>query len=420
MSRLDELIAELCPDGVEYIAFSEIADYVRGLTYGKGDEINNDFEDGIPVLRANNITLGQNELNFDEIKYVKSAVKIKSSQFLKSDDILICAGSGSKEHVGKVAFIREDMENAFGGFMAVIRMKNPSEVMPRFMFHNLTSQRFRTHIGFTIDSSTINNLNAKVVCNFKIPVPPVEVQQEIVRVLDNFTFLSVELSVKLSAELSARKKQLAYYRSTLIEQSCVMKVKLSEIVDIYLGLTATPNYTDCGVKFISAQNTSSDVLDLSNVKYISEEDYERATNNAKPRKGDLLFTRVGSNLGHPVVVDTDERLCIFVSLGFLRVKNKKVVLIDYLKHWMNTELFWEQVRKNVHGAAKVNLNTGWLKEFEIQLPSIEDQRKIVDSLNKLESLYADNSVSIPAEIEKREQQYRYYRDALLAFKELSA
>ena len=156
---------------------------------------------------------------------------------------------------------------------------------------------------------------------------------------------------------------------------------------------------------------------MENVKYISRQDFEKATSNAKPKKGDLLFTRVGSNLGHPVIVDTDEDLCIFVSLGFLRVKDKQTVLTPFLKYWMNTDMFWSQVRKNVHGAAKVNLNTGWLKDFEIVIPSLEEQQRIVGILDRFDKLCNDISEGLPAEIEARQKQYEYYRDKLLTFKE---
>ena len=194
------------------------------------------------------------------------------------------------------------------------------------------------------------------------------------------------------------------------------KSKLSDVADIYLGLTYTPTYVEQGIKFISAQNTSNDYLDLSNVKYISEEEYAKCTSNAKPQRGDVLFTRVGSNLGHPVIINTDEPLCIFVSLGYLRVK-EEVLLNRYLRHWMNTDLFWAQVRKNVHGAAKVNLNTGWLRDFNIILPTLEEQNRIADILDKFEILCNDISEGLPAEIEARKKQYEYYRDKLLTFKE---
>ena len=179
-------------------------------------------------------------------------------------------------------------------------------------------------------------------------------------------------------------------------------------------MTYTPTYVDSGVKFISAQNTSKDFLDLSNVKYISEDEYRKSTSNAKPKRGDLLFTRVGSNLGHPVIVDTDEPLCMFVSLGFIRVNPNKV-LNSYIKHWMNTDLFWDQVRKNTYGAAKINLNTGWLNKFDVLLPSLHEQARIVAILDKFDALTTSISEGLPREIALRQKQYEYYRDLLLTF-----
>ena len=111
-------------------------------------------------------------------------------------------------------------------------------------------------------------------------------------------------------------------------------------------------------------------------------------------------------------------MCIFVSLGFLRIKDKNLVLNSYLKHWINTKYFWNQVRKNVHGSAKVNLNTGWLCKFEIFLPPVEIQEKIVSILDRFEKLCNDISYGLPAEIKARQKQYEYYRDKLLNFKEL--
>lgn len=151
------------------------------------------------------------------------------------------------------------------------------------------------------------------------------------------------------------------------------------------------------------------------MKYISENDYKKATSNAKPKRGDLLFTRVGSNLGHPVIVETDEELCIFVSLGFLRIKKNEEVSVRYLKHWMNTDLFWSQVRKNVHGAAKVNLNTGWLRKFEISIPTLSKQNEIADVLDQMDRICSDFISGLPAEIEARQKQYSYYRNRLLYF-----
>lgn len=95
------MIRELCPDGVEYCKFGETCKYIRGITYNKSQEAKSVTDDAWRVLRANNITLSSNTLNFDDVKLVSKSVKVKEAQLLRKGDILICAGSGSKEHVGK-------------------------------------------------------------------------------------------------------------------------------------------------------------------------------------------------------------------------------------------------------------------------------------------------------------------------------
>ena len=130
------MIEELCPNGVEFVKFKDVCKYIRGITYNKSQEAGDN--DVVPwkVFRANNITLSSNTLNFDDIKLVKREVKVKPEQMLKNRDILICAGSGSKEHIGKVSYITENMDYTFGGFMAVIRCKE--KLNSRFLFHILT------------------------------------------------------------------------------------------------------------------------------------------------------------------------------------------------------------------------------------------------------------------------------------------
>ncbi|MDE3965540.1 restriction endonuclease subunit S, partial [Glaesserella parasuis] len=87
----------------------------------------------------------------------------------------------------------------------------------------------------------------------------------------------------------------------------------------------------------------------------------------------------------------------------------------YLKHWMSTDLFWKQVEKNVHGSAKINLNTGWLKDFKIPIPPFEEQQRIVAILDKFETLTNSIVDGLPKEIELRRKQYEYYREKLLSF-----
>lgn len=386
MNRIDELIKKLCPNGVKFEKLENLTNFEQPTKYiVKSTKYNEEY--AIPVLTA-----GQSFI----LGYTNEQNGIYNA---------------SKE---KPVIIFDDFTGAFKWVDFPFKVKS-SAIKIITAKNNKTTIRYLYHMmGFLkFYSNEHKRLWISAYSQFKVAVPPLEVQCKIVHILDDFTLLSAELS----AELKARQKQFSYYRECLINNGG-HKIRLDKIVDIYLGLTHTPKYVTSGIKFISAQNTSKDYLDLTNVKYISREEYESITQNAKPKKGDILFTRVGSNLGHPVIVDTDEELCMFVSLGYVRVKDTSKVSNDYIKHWINTENFWNQVRKNVHGSAKVNLNTGWLSKFEISIPNFDEQKKIVNILNVLEKLCNDISEGLPAEIEARQRQYEYYRDKLLTFKEL--
>ena len=404
MSRLDELIEKLCPDGVEFLTLQECTQKVKNIKWKSYFGNDKKYIDLSSVDRDLHCIMETQNINSD-------SAPSRAQQIVQTDDILL---GTTRPMLKRYCMIPEKYDNEICSTGFCVLRANTEIVLPRWIYHNIATTEFFAYVEQNQKGTSYPAISDASVKEFSLPVPPLKIQREIVRVLDSFTLLTSELT----SELTARKKQYEFYRDKLLTFSKDTVIcKLKDICDICLGLTATPNYADAGVKFISAQNISNDFLDLNNVKYISEIDFEKATSNAKPKKGDLLFTRVGSNLGHPVVVETDEDLCIFVSLGFLRIRNNEQAIIGYLKHWMNTDLFWSQVRKSVHGAAKVNLNTGWLKEFNIALPPIETQERIVHVLDNFDSICMDLNIGLPAEIEARQKQYEYYRDLLLTFAE---
>lgn len=150
--------------------------------------------------------------------------------------------------------------------------------------------------------------------------------------------------------------------------------KLKDVSDFFLGLTYTPEYVDEGTPFLSVKDIKNGSINFSDTRFISKSEFEKSTSNAKPKKGDILFGRVGS-LGNPVLIDTSIEFCIFVSLGFLRLKDK-AAYPEYIVNWMQSTLFWKQVHNQVSGSSQKNLNTGWLKEFYIPFPNSDEQVKI--------------------------------------------
>ncbi len=162
-------------------------------------------------------------------------------------------------------------------------------------------------------------------------------------------------------------------------------IKLEEIVNIYLGLTHTPKYVEKGIPFLSVKDISNGEIDYSKCHYITEEEYNKLPSGAKPQIGDMLFCRVGT-IGKPVIIDKNtHKFGSFVSLGFLRLKNTEYIM-EYIKYWMNSNCFMQQVRKNVKGVAQINLNTGWLSKFDVPKYDLKKQKEIVNKLDCISNL----------------------------------
>lgn len=162
--------------GWKMVDLADLCNFIRGITYEKSDEASTETDK--IVLRANNINLELNELDLSEIKYLRKDLVLDEKKKLKKNDIFICTASGSKEHLGKVAFILEDMPHYFGGFMGVLRVRE--KTLADFVFYNLVSDMFRDFIRRLTQGVNINNLKGADLLSFKIPLPPINKQKEIV------------------------------------------------------------------------------------------------------------------------------------------------------------------------------------------------------------------------------------------------
>ena len=161
--------------------------------------------------------------------------------------------------------------------------------------------------------------------------------------------------------------------------------RIGNFEEINLGFTYKPDYTEDGVYFLSVKDISGGKIDFSKAKKVSQKTYDNASYGSKPRKGDILFGRVGT-MGKPQIIENDIPFCIFVSLGFFRdhlnLMNKKYICL-----WMESFLFQQQVNNNVKGAAQKNLNTGWLKKFLIPLPPLNEQERIINKFVTFEYIF---------------------------------
>lgn len=397
-------------DMVEWKKLDEVCTYYRGVTYNKKQEVPLGTG-GTKILRANNITLDSNTLNFEDIKEVSSDVKIKEYQWLNPNDILICAGSGSKEHVGKVAFIFEKIGYAYGGFMGKLVVSEG--LQSRFLFHVLSSHLFKKYLEVALNSTTINNLNAEIVNNFLIPVPSITEQTRIVGILDTFT-ASIE---NLKQQIAQRRKQYEHYRDQLLDlegKEGVEMMRLEELFTFKNGLNKSKEFFGTGKPIIMFTNVfNSRSINASLIKSrvnVTDKELERI--NACV--GDVFFTRTSEtkeDVGYASVLIEDVGECTFS--GFLirarPITNK--FLPNYCKYCFSTPKIRESIVNKSSFTTRASLTGGGLGSVVIPVPSLSEQQRIVSILDTFESSIAN----LERQLAQRERQYEYYRNKLLTF-----
>ncbi len=421
MHKIEQLLQTLAPKGVEFRKLGDIGEYIRDVTYKKNQEINN-LECGIKVLRANNITLS-NHLNFEDIKVINKNVKIRKEQYLKKNDILICAGSGSNEHIGKVAFINTDFDYVFGGFMGVIRIR---EVNSRFVYHIFTSNIFKQYLEKSLNTTTINNLNANILQNFLIPIPPLEIQQEIVKILDAFT----ELNTELNTELKARKKQYQYYQNMLLDFNDTnqdnkdAKEKLAQKPYPKRLKTLLQTLAPKGVEFRKLR----EVCEIIRGK--------RVTKKEILDKGKYPVVSGGIGfMGYLNEYNREENtitIAQYGTAGFVNWQNQKFwandvcfsvipkeTLINRYLYYVLTNMQNYLYSISNRSAIPYSISSNNIMQITIPIPPLEIQQEIVKILDEFSALTTDLQAGIPAEIEARKKQYEYYREKLLSFKPLT-
>ena len=285
------------------------------------------------------------------------------------------------------------------------------DVMPKYLYYALSITTPSYVNGGMGNPKLMSNVMSRIV----VHVPPLEVQREIVRVLDKFTFLTAELT----AELTARKKQYEYYRDQLlsnwidIQEISILDMLSQPITD---GPHETPAFVQNGIPFLSAEAIVDSRLDFKHVRgYITKEYDLACAKKYKPQKGDVYMCKSGSTTGKVAINDTDEDFNIWSPLAAMRVNQNHSA--KYLYYLLQSKSVQEQVQMQASHGSQPNLSMRKLEQFKVRVPSKDVQERIVSVLDNFERICNDLNIGLPAEIDARQKQYEYYRDKLLSFKE---
>lgn len=388
MGKIDELIQQYCPDGVEFVPLSSISELIRGKVISK-DYIK-DNEGDYPVYSSQSADDG---------------VMGRIDTYMYDGDYITWTTDGA--YAGTI-FRRSGKFNITNvcGLVKVIS----KEIILDFLYYWLYVEAPK----YVYRGMGNPKLMSNVMGTISIPLPPLPVQEAIVNILDRFAVYAAELQ----AELQARQQQYNYYRDTLLsENNSYRKCKIIDLLSqpITDGPHTTPQFFDDGIPFVSVDSVWDGRIHFENKRgYISPEFDKECSKKYKPRKHDVLMVKSGSTTGKVAYVDTDESFNIWSPLAAMRVN--EMTSSRYLFHLLQTSHIQEQVASRSSQGSQPNLGMRVLEQFDVSVPPLSKQIEIASILDRFDTLVNDLSQGLPAEIEARQQQYEYYRDRLLTFK----
>lgn len=412
MSKLDELIRELCPDGVEYKKLGEIATVLRGASPRPIKKYITNDSDGVNWIKIGDVPVGSKYITQSEEKITKEGAE-KSRYVRKGDFILSNSMSFGRPYILAIDGCIHD------GWLSISNFKDVflSDYLYYLLSSSAIQQEMKKRASF---GGAVQNLNTDIVKALVLPVPPIEVQSEIVRILDNFTKLTAELTAELAAELAARKTQYSFYREKLLDKT-EMKALMVEIADLGKwsgGKTpsmAEKKYWESGtIPWVSSKDVKQPILS-DTIDHITNAAIDEASMTVYPAGSVAIVTRSGI-LRHtfPVTYIPFETT---VNQDIKILVTKEGISSRYVSHAL--QAYGESIRRTTkkQGGTVDSLDFQKVLAYKIPVPPLDVQNRIVNVLDNFEKICSDLNIGLPAEIEARQKQYEYYRDKLLSFKE---
>ena len=413
MSRLAELIEELCPDGVEYQALGELGAFFGGLS-GKSKS------DFVEIHGARPFVTYKEVYSLLEIEQCpQGRVLIRPHEkhlILQRGDVLFTGSSENIDEVGLTAVVTTEFSEPvyLNSFSICLRWRDAifEAGYAKYLFN---SPAVRRQIRRCASGVTRFNLSRKRLQDVRIPVPPLEVQREIVRILDQFTTLEAELE----AELEARRAQYEHYRNHLLSYNSLAArgpveiVKLGDIASISKNRIAA-EYLD-ETNFVGVDNLISDRRGRVDSQYSPTSGSMTAFS-----EGDILIGNIRPYLRKVWFSDRNGGCSGDVVALTLKPEWKDRIFPRFLYYVVSSVRFFDFYQATARGGSIPRGDKKKLLFFSFTVPCKQEQEHIAMMLDRFEALINDISSGLPAEIAARRTQYEHYRDRLLSFPEKHA
>jgi restriction modification system DNA specificity domain protein len=390
---------------VEWKLLGEVAKIQRGASPRPISQYITDDPNGIPWIKIGDTTA--------DSKYIeRTAQKItpegaEKSRVLKCGDFVMSNSmSYGRPYILKISGAIHDGWASISDFESILT--------PNFLYYYLSSNPVQDYWDGKINSSSVSNLNSDIIKSLPIPIPPLSVQTEIVKILDALT----ALTSKLTSELILRRKQYEYYREKLLSEEELGKVgfewkTLEELVEKTQNIrwknnTKTYRYID--LTSVDRENNSiTGTIEINALNAPS-----RAQKIVK--ENDIIFATTRPTQQRIASI-TKEFSGEIASTGYCVLRaNTDIVLPKWLFYFLSTINFKNYVEENQSGSAYPAISDSKVKEFRIPVPDVTIQQSIIEKLDKFYGLTNSLLHGLPKEINNRTKQYLYYQKELLNFK----
>lgn len=401
MSRVDDLITQHCPDGVDFKPLGALCEVLNGYAF-KSELFNSDGV-GLPLIRIRDVNT-----RFSSTFY---SGDYDTRYRVGDGDILIGMD-------GDFTAVRWAHGTALLN-QRVCRLHSFTDTMlSGFMFYKVQDELNR--IQSATEGSTVKHLSSRELERARIPVPPREVQGEIVRILDRFTGLEAELEAELNAELEARRRQYADYREALLAFSeagrAARWLTLSEIGTFKRGANIQKSdFRPSGLGCIHYGQIHTRFGPWTN-EVVSHVDAAVAAKSSIAQPGNLIIATTSEDDGGVA------KAVAWMGTSQIAVSTDALIYQHslepkYVAYFFQTDQFQRQVRRHITGTKVRRISGEALGRIWIPIPPLTEQRRIVEILDRFDALVNDLSIGLPAELAARRKQYEHYRERLLTFKE---
>lgn len=420
-SKAKNLIEMIQTAPVEWKPLGEVGLLVRGNGLQKKDFT----ESGVPAIHYGQIYTYYGNQTDKTLSFVSPELAEKLKKVDKGD-VVITNTSENIEDVGKALLYLGEEQAVTGGHATIF--KPSKEIVGKFFVYFTQTEIFDKAKRKFAKGTKVIDVSATDMAKIQIPIPPLETQKKIVKILDKLTELEATLEATLEAELALRKRQYQYYRDFLLDFDNQIgggiadgyKGRLKDVVWKTLGEVTLPTenikwkYTDKIYQYIDLTSVSRENKTITDTIAIS-------ANNAPSRaqkivkEHDVIFATTRPTLQRFTIISKKFSGEI-ASTGYCVLRaNCKEVLPKWIYYQISTERFNQYVEVNQSGSAYPAISDAKVKEFKIPIPPLPEQEKITAILDKFDTLTHSISEGLPHEIALRRKQYEYYREQLLAF-----